>query len=147
MKRDTWTDAGQVYDNGPEYTFSLLLDYENYVKDYGAISTKDFLKGWTCICRSSFENFKINDIVYDVNGFKYKVTDQVYYDDESMPYVEATQIFADGRESDYTSTLYAGDVYSDSKVHTDYYFRRKKLQEGEESICPILITKINQPQN
>ena len=145
--KDTWDNPGQAYDNGPNYSFNLLLDYEEYMESYGFTTIVEFLKGWTCINRYSFENLQIDDIIYDATGCQYKVVGEVIWDDYNIPYVDAKQIYADREESSYAQAIHAGDAYYDSKVHTDYHYKRKTFRQGDEPICPILITKTNQPQN
>ena len=149
---DTWRswdnhNVADVCDNGPNYMYSLICDYEKYIKSFGVIPINIFLKGWTCIQYVDFSNFRIGDTVYTANGDEYEIIDIPYEsDDEVNLYVEVRHIRKDGKISSTTDILQTGDIYFASVVHKDYY-RKKIKRENEEPLCPILITKTNQPQN
>ena len=152
MLTTTWTSAtlSDVCDNGPGYMYSLLCDYERYVRDFGYIPIAMFIPGWNNITYKEFVNLSPSDIVFTPNGIKYIVVDDPYEsDDETRMYVEVVKLNDDGSYDDTgksNETLETGDLYCVSFVHRDY--RRKRLKkESEEPICPILITKTNQPQN
>lgn len=138
-------DISYVFDCGPEYMYSLLIDYEKYVKSFGFIPVQDFLEGWKCIAPgSALGELNAGDFVYTDNGSKYKVYD-VFISDDDLPYVDAYPELDDGSTLKVSTTFPAGTVYSEKVTHKDYYW--KKIKEREESICPILITKTNQPQS
>lgn len=153
MLNETWEKAflSDVADNGPNYMYSLLCDYEQYVKDFGYIDVKVFLQQWTCITFKSFEQLITGDIVYNCTGVKYIVMDESYEsDDENILYIEATKVKKDGtfdKTGFANETFMTGDLYTLPIQHKDYSWRKKKRKESEEPLCPILITKTNQLQN
>lgn len=145
----SWANCtmSDVNENGRGYPYTLIFDYERYVKDFGFIPVNDFIKGWTCITRDSFGSLGLTDIVYDCNGNKYVVMDEPYEsDDEEYLYVEVRKVDEDGEVQSSGETLCTGDLYSENAIHQDYHWKKIK-QKGEEKLCPILITKTNQLQN
>lgn len=146
-KESEWKGSSEVFDNGHEYTFSLLLDYEKYIEKFGYVSLSKFLKGWTCIARNYFENLKIDDIIYNETGQKHKVISDVYSDDYNELYVEAVELDENGEEHEYPYSIYAGTAYSREVPHIDYLYKNRIIREGDKPLCPILITKTNQPQS
>ena len=99
MDNLTWThsNVSDVYNNGANYTYSLLLDYSAYIKNFGYISIEQFLPQWTCITYKSFQNLKKEDIVYDYRGTKFIVMDDPYESDEGTDlYVEVLPLKEDG---------------------------------------------------
>jgi hypothetical protein len=151
MLTHTWVAAtlSDVLDNGPNYMYSLLCDYERYIKNFGFIPVELFLSDWTCITYKNFELLGPGDIVYTPQGVPYVIVDSPYEsDDEVSLYIEAVKMNDDGSYDDtgrYNELLQTGDIYEDNITHKDYARKRKK--ESEEPLCPILITKTNQPQS
>lgn len=152
MLNETWNGAelSDVADNGSGYMYSLICDYEQYVKDFGYIDVIEFLQHWTCITFSSFEKLNIGDTVYNCHGKEYIVMDEPYEsDDEIWLYIEVAEIKPDGTydESGCTNDTFAtGDLYNAPIQHKDYSWKKIK-RESEEPLCPILITKTSQHQN
>ena len=152
MENYTWTNAtlGDVSSNGANYMYSLLCDYEKYLKDFGYITIQDFLPRWTCITYKSFEKLYVGDSVYDCVGNEYIVMDEPYEsDDETYLYIEVAKLREDRSFDDTGSsndTFQSGDLYKSPVIHGDYLWKKIK-KEREEQLCPILITKTNQPQN
>lgn len=136
-----------VYDNGPNYMFSLICDYEKYVKEFGYISITTFLHGWSCIPRNQFQFLSSGERVYDPQGRCYQVIEDARETDDESYVVEVAMVKAGGIISDLTQTLSTGDLYSEEFVHYDYQWKKQQLQESEEKPCPILITKTSQPQS
>lgn len=119
------------------YLYNLIVDYENYMKDYGFIPLDDFILKWNCLLLDDFDKLKPGDIVYDCVGNKLTITDYPYVGDNDIDhYVEA----------DNGDIYNAGDLYKKdySSALMDY---KKKICEGEKATCPILITKTKQHQN
>ena len=151
--RYTWSGAtlNEVSCQGTNYLYSLLCDYERYIKNYGYISIEDFLPQWTCITYHSFQSLSIGESVYAPDGNEYIVMETpCESDDESYLLVEVTRIDDDGKFDDTgwsNETFTTGDLYNEPVTHRDYKWRKKINREREEKICPILITKTNQPQN
>ena len=148
----TWegADLSTVSNNGVGYLYTLLCDYERYVRDFGFIDVEEFLQKWTCIPYNAFVNLAPGDTVYAFHGQKYIVVDEPWEaDNESYMYIAITKLNDDGTFDDtgkYNEILNNGDLYAYDKIHMDYYHKKKK-KESEEPICPILITKTNQPQS
>lgn len=147
---ETWKTAtlSDVSDNGSNYLYSLVCDYERYVKNFGFIPIGLFIQGWTCITYKQFEALNIGDIVYTPQGVAYVVTDEPYEsDDEIHLYVECSAMKSDGTYDDTgnnVDVLQSGDIYYTDVTHEDY--KRKLIKsESEEPLCPILITKTNPP--
>lgn len=154
MLTKTWTSAtlSDVTENGANYMYSLMCDYERYIHSFGYIPVAVFIKGWTCITYKEFEALVPGDIVFTPQGIKYITVDYPYEsDDETHLYIEVVVLKDDGSYDDTghsNEVLQSGDLYSDSVTHHDY--RRRKLRlnkESEEPLCPILITKTNQAQS
>ena len=152
MDNYTWTNCtiGDVSNNGANYMYSLLCDYERYIKDFGYITVQEFLPLWTCITYKSFAKLQVGDSVYLPGGIELIVMDDPFEsDDETSLYVEVVQVKEDGTFDDTGNSnevLNTGDLYSSPVPHKDYLWRKIK-KESEELLCPILITKTNQPQN
>ena len=152
MGNMTWEQAtlGDVWNNGANYMYSLLCDYERYIKNYGYITVNDFLLQWTCITYDSFASLHVGDIVYDPSGTKYIVMERPWEsDDETYLCIEVTTVNKDGtfdRTGSSNETLHTGDLYNEPVTHRDYLWKIRK-KESEEALCPILITKTNQPQS
>lgn len=142
-----WIGPGHVYDNGHEYSFSLLLDYEKYIETFDYVSLIEFLKGWTCITRYCFENLEIDNIIYSATGQKYRVISTPCYDEYNEPWVKAVEIDKNGTEREYPESIYAGTAYSREVPHVNYLYKNRIIREGDKPICPILITKTKTPQN
>ena len=153
MLTKTWVAANlsDVSDNGPNYMYSLLCDYERYIKNFGFIPVELFLSNWTCVTYKKFELLGPGDIVYTPQGVPYVIVDDPYEsDDEVSLYVEAVKMNDDGSYDDtgrYNEVLQTGDIYEDNITHKDYARKSLKRKESEEPLCPILITKTNQPQS
>lgn len=133
-----------VSENGLSYMYNLVLDYEQYVVEYGAKSTiNDFLKGWTCIPIDRFEQLKVGDIVYTSNGYKYKIIEGPYWgEDESYMYVTAVVDLGNEQYSKTEEILESGCVYLENMTHVDYKWRKSLKQLEEIKKCkPILIHK------
>lgn len=146
-----WQDddhISDVHDNGPNYMYSLICDYEKYVSDFGYVSINTFLHGWSCIPRKFFMNLQPGCHVYDPNGICYRVVECPYEaEDEINYYVEVVHIRDDGTISSTTEILSTGDLYGEPHVHYDYQWKKHQLKESEEKACPILITKTSQLQS
>lgn len=148
-----WEKAtlSDVYDNGPGYMYSLLCDYEKYVRDFGYIPINNFIPKWTCISYILFSNLIPGDIVFSPQGTKFIIIDYPFEsDDEALLCVEVAILKDDGTYDDtgqYTEILQSGDLYSTDIVHLDYRWKKIKRKESEEPLCPILITKTNQLQS
>ena len=151
MSNCTWNHLSDVYDNGANYMYSLLCDYDKYMQNYGYISLQDFLPSWTCIPHQVFSHLTIGDTVYLPNGAEYIVMDDAYVsDDEIHLYIEITPLKADGSFDDTGSsneTAQSGDLYKMPVTHSDYTWKKKKIESEGPPLCPILITKTNQHQN
>lgn len=152
MENYTWINAtiGDVSSNGTNYMYSLLCDYQQYLKNFDYITIQDFLPQWTCITYKSFTKLYIGDSVYDCVGNEYIVMDTPYEsDDETHLYIEVVQLKEDKTFDDTGASnqvMQTGDLYSEPVTHKDYKWRKRKI-EREEKICPILITKTNQHQS
>lgn len=138
-----------VNDNGQNYLYSLAYDYEKYVQTFGYIPMNLFITDWTCIRYDDFDKLRPGDFVYSSVGTRYKIIDYPFLsDDETTMYVEACRYPDDNTVYTSTDMLTSGDIYFDSVIHKDFRHRRiRKRKEREELLCPILITKTNQPQN
>ena len=151
MSNCTWNHLSDVYDNGANYMYSLLCDYDKYMQHYGYISLQDFLPSWTCITRKSFSQLSIGESVYAPNGQEYIIMDEVYEsEDETYLYVEVAQVRKDGTFDDTglsNEILQSGDLYKMPVTHFDYTWKKKKIESEGPPLCPILITKTNQHQN
>jgi hypothetical protein len=135
-----------VHDNGPNYLFGLICDYEEYVRNFGYVSISSFLHGWSCIPSAIFEFLSPGENVYDSFGKCYRIIDHPRETDNGYV-VEVTMVKDDGTITDLTQTLSSGDIYSEPHVHYDYQWKKHQLKESEEKPCPILITKISQLQS
>ena len=153
MLRKTWegADLSTVSRDGASYLYSLLCDYERYIDNFHFITIQDFLQGWTCISREDFVNLTCGDRVYTPQGQEYVVMEEPWEsDDETCVYVEVTMVKDDGTFDNtgrLNEILCTGDLYACDKIHMDYFYKVIKRKESEEPICPILITKTNQPQS
>lgn len=147
----TWDNRtlSDVSANGPNYMYSLLCDYERYVKSFGYIPVELFLQDWKCITYNAFAKLTPGDYIYTPQGVQYRVVDEPYEsDDELSLYVEVTMVKPDGSIDTNTEILQSGDIYSEDVTHGDYRRKRPRdPKEREEKVCPILITKTNQPQS
>lgn len=142
------TDKYDIYNDGLNYMNSLLYDYEDYVKLYGYISVDQFLQNWTCIPHKTFSNLVIGNIVYDCNGSRYVVTDDAYESDNETLYVETLMVDNNGNIIQNSENVFSeGDLYSESITHTDYKWKKRKIESEEKTLCPILISKTNQHQS
>lgn len=147
-----WEDSDRlsdVHDNGPNYMYALIYDYEEYVSKFGYISISVFLHGWSCIPRSLFTFLSSGDIVYDPQGRRYRIIGSPYQssDDETTVFIEAAHIREDNAISSTTEILSSGDIYFEPFVHYDFQWKKQQLKESEEKPCPILITKKSQLQS
>lgn len=152
MKNYTWEHCS-VHDvsyNGGNYLYSLVCDYERYLKDFGFITLDEFIKDWKCVTYKAYSELQIGDFVYSPHGLRYKVMDTPYEsDDETCLYMEVAPEREDGsfdESGKSNEVIQDGDVYSENVIH-DHYRWKKKINRGEERVCPILITKTNQPQS
>lgn len=149
----TWetSDLSDVHNNGPGYMYSLICDYERYVRDFGYIPISLFIEGWKCITWKSFGQLIPGDYVYTPQGVRYIVMEEPYEsDDEMYLYVEVTKERDDGSfdmSGRSNETLQTGDLYCEDVFHADYRRKKIKIKESEEKIWPILITKTNPPQS
>ena len=135
-----------LIDYGANYLYAFMCDYERYNHFYGFISVADFLRGWKCVTPDSLASLKRSDNVYDAKGVRYKVTeDSSNYDD--CIFIEVIRQLDDGSFSGTTEMIAMGDVYSEDVIHDDFRWKKRINRESEETICPILITKTNQPQS
>lgn len=152
MKNYTWahSNANDVSYNGANYLYSVLLDYERYIRDFGYIPLDDFIKDWKCVTYKAFSELRPGDFVYTPYGHRYKVIEEAYEsDDETSLYIEVAEEKEDGSfdESGRSNQIVqTGDVYSENVIH-EHYRWKQKIRRGEEKLCPILITKTNQPQS
>ena len=106
------------------------------------------------------------DKVYDHKGNEYYVIDyavESYEDDNTSGYsidvcsddymktncfILKTQQDLDNIPPSERCTFYTGDLYTSSTINDLYEIHTiKKQQKEKNKICPILITKTNQPQN
>jgi hypothetical protein len=152
MDNFTWNNCTveSVSNNGTNYIYNLLYDYEKYVKDYGYVDLNSFIQEWTCIPYMYFAKLCAGDIVYLCNGEKYIIADESYRcDDDTCLYIEAIKAQDDGTFdiSDISETMISGDLYYAPVIHRDYLWKKKIKKESEEKLCPILITRTNQLQN
>lgn len=137
-------EINSVTEDGLGYMYSLILDYEQYVVEYGAKTTiNDFLKGWTCIPLDKFQQLKVGDIVYTSDGNRYKVTEEpCLADSEDFWYIGAVVDLGNERYSKTTEMLESGYVYLENMTHVDYKWRKSLKQLEEIKNCkPILIHK------
>lgn len=147
-KHYTWETCTirDILECGPNYLYSLLYDYELYNHHFGYISLTDFLRGWKCVTPDTINLLKPTDIIYDAKGVRYKVTEDPSNYDENI-FIEAVKQLDDGSTWGTTEMIGMGDVYSEDVIHEDFRWKKRINRESEEIICPILITKTNQPQS
>lgn len=157
-----------IYDLNSDYLKILLLDYEKTILhlDGNSLSIEEFLLNWNCISFEHFEELEPFDKVYDCNGNMYYIieTPVESYEDSntagysidvcSDDYMETnrsmlkTQEDLDNIPPSERCTFYTGDLYISSTINDLYKIHTIKKQQKEKSkVCPILITKTNQPQN
>ena len=162
-----WKDK-TIYDLSMDYLKILLLDYEKTILhlDGNSLSIEEFLLNWNCISFEHFESLKPFDKVYNYEGHEYYIIDyavESYEDDHtagysidvcSDDYMKAnystlkTQQDLDNIPPSERYTFYTGDLYTSSTINDLYEIHTiKKQQKEKNKICPILITKTNQPQN
>lgn len=127
-----------IYGYGKEYLYSLIHDYEMYIRDFGYIPISNFLKGWTCIPPSIFRSLKPGYKLFDINGTQ--VTIQTEPDPYDGMFIEAID---DINKSGFI--IFAGELYAKNISHEDYIY--KSIKPKGETLCPILITKTKQPQS
>ena len=148
----TWEHYDNVLDvnnNGPNYLLSLIYDYEKYMRDFGFITMREFIKGCKCITRKTFERLQVGDFVYTPDGRRFVVAEEPWEaDDEISLFVEVAKTDDISINTfKNTITMQSGDLYSEDVIHEHYRWKKKINRESEESLCPILITKTNQPQS
>lgn len=157
-----------IYDLNSDYLKILLLDYEKTILhlDGNSLSIEEFLLNWNCISFEHFEKLEQFDKVYDCNGNMYYIIEtpvESYEDNNtagysidvcSDDYMETnrsmlkTQEDLDNIPPSERCTFYTGDLYISSTINDLYKIHTIKKQQKEKSkVCPILITKTNQPQN
>lgn len=162
-----WKDK-TIYDLNSDYLKILLLDYEKTILhlDGNSLSIEEFLLNWNCISFELFETLKPFDKVYDHKGNEYYIIDyavESYEDDNTAGYsidvcsddymktncfTLKTQQDLDNIPPSERCTFYTGDLYTSSTINDLYEIHTIKKQQKEKSeLCPILITKTNQPQN
>ena len=145
MQTFDWEQStlNKVYDCGNHYLYALIRDYENYIKDYDKyIPLETFLERWTCISPEGFKLLQKGDNVYDYSGMKYTIQNFYYDNDFETMMVNVEGCYGEKR------IFCNGDLYGAPYIHYDYSSWEKiKQKESEEQLCPILITKTNQPQN
>lgn len=138
----------EVHDDGQEYVFSLLCDYEEVVVERGALTISEFLKGWNIIPMKAFNELQKGDVVYDQYGEKYLVDTEHatfnYRKCEDILQISAHHCTDDDENSaNSRKPFFSGELYYTPYHHDWIKFKPKKI-EGDK-ICPILI--INQVQH
>lgn len=139
--------ATAMYTHGKNYLYSLIVDYERYMVDFGFIPVAKFITGWTCIPPHIFKALKPTDRVYNYKGEPMIVVDEpyTYNEDEESWYIEVCSVDEDGNESKTSFMMDIGELYSYNVIHMDYNY--KNIKPKGEQLCPILITETKQPQN
>ena len=136
-----------ISNDGSNYMYSLISDYDYYVQSFGYISVPEFIQKWNCMNRKDFQQLKPGDIFYTPNGDMYEAIDYAYEsDDEQYLNVECVR----KGTNEEPEVLSSGDVYIAPIVHDDIRWKKRIQRKEVEKLCPILIssiTKTNQHQN
>ncbi len=138
--------SSDVYQDGLNYVYNMMIDYEKVVMDHGPLSLDDFMSEWNVIPRDAFEDLEQGDIVYDCVGNRFKVECGPWEDDYENLVVEAYLVKDDGSLAPYSDMFAGGDLYYLPHYH-DWAFAKPKKTKGDTKICPILITSPVQPQS
>lgn len=133
-----------VYEDGLNYVFALMLDYEKVVTEIDTLTVMKFLNDWNIITKDDFANLKIGDTVYDCDGRKYIVSEEPTMNEQDDEYVVAVKLPEDS--GDLESFFVSGDLYHAPFCH-DWVLTKPRKKKGDNTICPILITSQAQPQN
>ena len=146
IKLVQYLHRSDVYEDGINYVYNMMIDYEKVVTEHSAMSLKEFLNAWNVIPRDAFAHLESGDIVYDCVGNQYKVEDDVWEDDYDNLVVNAYHVRPNGDIAPTADTFVGGDLYYKPFYH-DASILAPKKSKGESKICPILITSQAQPQS
>ena len=146
IKLVPYMHTSDVYEDGINYVYNMMIDYEKVVTEHGATPLKEFLNAWNVIPRDAFGYLETGDIVYDCVGNSYKVDGDVWEDDYENLVVNAYHVRPNGDTAPTADTFVGGDLYYKPFYH-DASILTPKKSKGESKICPILITSQAQPQS
>ena len=96
IKLVQYLHRSDVYEDGINYVYNMMIDYEKVVTEHSAMSLKEFLNAWNVIPRDAFAHLESGDIVYDCVGNQYKVEDDVWEDDYDNLVVNAYHVRPNG---------------------------------------------------
>lgn len=138
-----------INEEGSTYLYSLIVDYQKAVREFGYIGLREFIREWNCIPSSTFMSLCIGDVVYDTNGTKYIAITNAYecfvaHADSRIGNIECKVVNNQGNVVSQT-ILSAGDAYS-SPIYNNVcnYYKKRQIKRKELELCPILITKKKQ---
>ena len=146
VKVQKYHHTSDVYEDGTNYLYNMMIDYEKVVLDHGPLSLEDFMSEWNVIPRDAFGHLEQGDIVYDCVGNQYKVESDPWEDDYENLVVEAYHVRPNGSTAPNSDMFAGGDLYYLPHYH-DWAFAKPKKPKGDTKICPILITSPVQPQS
>lgn len=144
-----YSHPSDVYDDGLNYVYNMMLDYEKIVVEHETLTITDFLKEWNVIPREAFGKLDVGDIVYDCVGNAYTIIESPWEDDQNDVYVtNVYEVKSDGSlNNKFEQTFSSGDLYYSPHYHDWAFLKSKKTKGDSKRLCPILITNQVQPQS